>query len=267
VLFAVAFGSRKAWARLAQARIAVLIAAVAIGAAAVANVAWEQAQQPHLSLAPSLLSHLSLHTVPRLITELIGRFGWMEAALPLPATLAWLALVAVLVGLALAASRGWQRAAMLGLVAAVGGLLVLLRTVLPIDTGFTAQGRYVLPLAVAVPIMAGELVRRNGARVSTPITMNFAALAVAVVALVQGLAFYVNSRRYAVGTSGPRWFVGRAQWSPPGGWWIWLGVGTVGAVLLAVGGLIPSGRDVRIAAAADAPSPSPTADRRPVGTP
>ena len=266
VLFVLAFGSRDTWTRLGKARVPAVVATVAIGAAAVANVAWEQSQQPHLSLAPSLLGHLSLATVPRLVTELIGRFGWLEAPLPAAATLAWLALVAGLVVLALTASPWRQRASMLGLVAVVGGLLVLLRTVLPIDTGFTAQGRYVLPIAVAIPIMAGELVRRRETRLPARITMNFAALAVAVAAVVQGVALYSNSRRYAVGTSGPRWFLGHALWSPPGGWWIWLGVGAAGAVLLAAGGLIPSAPDARTGAAADPPSPSPAGARRRAST-
>jgi len=253
VLFAVAFGTRPTWTRLAKARIPVAVAAVTIVAAMVANVAWEQTQQPHLSWSPSLLGHLSLTTVPRLVSELIGRFGWLEASFPAPLTVAWLVLVAGLVGLALARSSWLQRGAMLALVAAVAGLVVLFRTVLPIDTGFTAQGRYVLPLAVAIPIMAGEVVRRHAARLPRRITMDFAAVAVAVAALVQALAFYLNSRRYAVGTSGPRWFVGHALWSPPAGWWLWLGVGVVGAALLAAGGLIRSAPGGHTDAAADRP--------------
>ena len=78
VLFAVAFGTRPTWTRLAKARIPVAVAAVTIVAAMVANVAWEQTQQPHLSWSPSLLGHLSLTTVPRLVSEL--RFGCMCTA-------------------------------------------------------------------------------------------------------------------------------------------------------------------------------------------
>ena len=83
--------------------------------------------------------------------------------------------------------------------------------------------------------------------------MDFAAVAVAVAALVQALAFYLNSRRYAVGTSGPRWFVGHALWSPPAGWWLWLGVGVVGAALLAAGGLIRTAPGGHTDADADRP--------------
>jgi hypothetical protein len=253
VLFAVAFGSRRSWMRLATARVPLAIAAVTIAAAAVANVAWEQTQQPHLSLAPSLLGDLSLHTVPRLVSELIARFGWLEASVPAVLVLAWLALVAGIVALGLVASSWRQRLALMGLLAVVAGLLVLFGTVQPIDTGFTAQGRYVLPLAVTIPILAGELVHRNRSRVPLALTMNFAAVAVAVAALVQGLTFYLNSRRYAVGTSGPRWFLGQALWTPTGGWWLWLAVGVIGAGSLAAGGLMRSARDGHSDAVADRP--------------
>ena len=261
-LFAIAFGNRAAWSRLAKRRLPVAIAVVLISVAAVANVAWEQTQQPHLTLGSTLLSDLSLHTVPRLIGEIIGRFGWLEAPLPAVVTVAWLALVAGLFVLGMVVGRWRQRLALCGLVAVVGGLLVLLRTVLPIDTGFTAQGRYVLPLAVVIPIMAGELVRRYRDRLAAPIVPEFAALAVVVAALVQAMAFYLNSRRYAVGTSGPTWFVSRALWSPSGGWWIWLGVGLGGAALLATAGLMPSARAVRSDATAGRPSRTPAAARR-----
>jgi hypothetical protein len=224
-----------------------------VGAAAVANVVWEQTQQPHLTWRPSLLRHLSLDTLPRLVGEFIGRFGWLEAPLPAATTWAWSLLVAGLVVLGLAAGRGRQRAALVGLVAVVAGVLILFRTVLPIDTGFTAQGRYVLPLAVAIPIMAGELVRRHEVRFSPRIAPIFASSAVAVAALVQALAFYLNSRRYAVGTSGPRWFLGREQWAPTGGWGVWLVLAAVGALLLATGGLITSARSERSDRAAGRP--------------
>jgi hypothetical protein len=46
---------------------------------------------------------------------------------------------------------------------------------------------------------------------------------------------YVNAKRYAVGGSGPEWFLGRAAWSPPAGWWTWLAaVLLAGACLLAL---------------------------------
>jgi Predicted membrane protein (DUF2142) len=260
--FAVAFGTKPTWSRLKGARVPAAVVAVMVAAAMIANVAWEQTQQPHLALGPSLIGHLSLTTVPRLVVELVGRFGWTEAPISAPLTWAWLLLVAGLVGLALAAGEWRQRAAMVSLVAVVAGLLVLLRTALPIDTGFAAQGRYVLPLAVAIPIMAGEIVRRHEVRFSSRIVPVFAGSAIAVAALVQALAFYLNARRYAVGTSGPRWFIGHAQWAPPGGWWIWLGLGIGGAALLAAGGLIPSARTERNDAAADRPSRARAEGRR-----
>jgi hypothetical protein len=56
-----------------------------------------------------------------------------------------------------------------------------------------------------------------------------------VVAAVQGFAWYINARRFAEGTSGPRWFLGHATWTPPGGWPLWLAVAFAGTAALAAG--------------------------------
>jgi hypothetical protein len=36
---------------------------------------------------------------------------------------------------------------------------------------------------------------------------------------MQVVAWYVNAKRYAVGGSGPEWFLSRAAWAPSAGWW------------------------------------------------
>jgi len=59
----------------------------------------------------------------------------------------------------------------------------------------------------------------------------FSMVGVAVPAL-QFVALYLNSRRYAVGTKGPVWFLSDAQWQPLLGWVPWLVFGLVGAMLL-----------------------------------
>jgi hypothetical protein len=52
---------------------------------------------------------------------------------------------------------------------------------------------------------------------------------------MQVWAWWINARRYAVGSGGPFWFVDRAQWSPPLGWAPWIAVLVCAAVVLSAG--------------------------------
>src|SRR5262249_13627434 len=95
--------------------------------------------------------------------------------------------------------------------------------------GWDLQGRYVLAPVVLVALLSGFVVHQAGLRprLDAPV-VGLAA------AGLQFAAFWVNARRYAVGRNGPLDFVGVAQWSPPGGWLIWLVVAGLGAALIAL---------------------------------
>jgi hypothetical protein len=58
---------------------------------------------------------------------------------------------------------------------------------------------------------------------------------------VQFGAFWYNSRRYAVGSQGPAFFIPAAPWSPPWGWPAVLGLAACGALLLLIA-LLPGRR-------------------------
>ncbi|MBV8303921.1 MAG: DUF2142 domain-containing protein, partial [Acidimicrobiia bacterium] len=208
---------------------AAVVAGTCIAVAALANLAWEAAKQPHLTWG-SVLDHATLGRLPSLGKELVGRFGILEWGLPWPIYALWGALVLVLVVAALVVGTWRQRAALAGLVALNVVLAIAFHSVLPAQTGFDVQGRYILPLAVGIPIVAAEIVHRRQ-RAGRVLVAAGAATGV-VVAGLQFLAWYLNGRRYAVGTSGPRWFLGRAQWTPTGGWLAWLAVAAAGAVCL-----------------------------------
>jgi hypothetical protein len=92
-------------------------------------------------------------------------------------------------------------------------------------TGFDLQGRQMLPLLVALPILCGSLVPKDAARRLLPV-------ALAITAPIQFIAWYVNARRSAVGTDGPLFFLGDAHWSPAGGWLPWLALAALGSLAL-----------------------------------
>ena len=92
--------------------------------------------------------------------------------------------------------------------------------------GFGAQGRHVLPVLVLVPLWAGEILRRR------PEGLAWLLPAAGVLwAAGQAVAWLANARRAAVGTDGSWWFFGAAEWSPPGGWWVWAVLAAAGAAL------------------------------------
>jgi len=235
---AIAIGMRHAWQRVVAARLRAAVAGACIVVAAVANLAWEQTQQPHLALRPSLLADASVGRLPSIAREMVGRFGWLEFGLPEPTYWLWAGLVLVLAGVAVAVGRWRERIAIIGLIVGVAALIYAFHAVLLPETGFDAQGRYFLPIAVAVPLLAGETLMRRGLRLRAGVLTGLALGGTALAAAVQGLAWYVNARRYAVGTGGPRWFLGREQWVPPGGGWVvWLAVAGLGTACLVAAGI------------------------------
>jgi hypothetical protein len=135
---------------------------------------------------------------------------------------------------------------------------VLFYAVFLAGSGYAAQGRHLLPFGVVVPLLAVDIVLRHRERIPARIFRIAATAIPLVVAGVQAAAWYGNARRQGVGLSGPLWFIPRAQWSPPLGWWTWTGVVLAAAALLGVTGLIsrPGSPSRKQGAAAEAPTVS-----------
>jgi hypothetical protein len=161
----------------------------------------------------------------RALPDLVGKFGYLDVKLPLVVPLAWLVLVLALWATACAVSMPRQRLvliAVLGVALLVGPILFFALLIRP--TGFGLQGRHVLPIVVAVPLLAGEALNRHRGRVPARWLRALAIGVPVAVAAMQLVAWFVDARRYAVGGSGAIWFLDSAAWSPPAGWWTWLAV-------------------------------------------
>jgi hypothetical protein len=209
-----------------------LITGAALVAAVVANRVWEAAYGPDVMLG---LANARNTIGPayeqwwHALSDLVGRFGYLELRVPLVAILGWFAVTLVLVVTALWHANTRERIAL--------GLAALVAVALPPafylvqyrHTGFDLQGRHVLPVLVLVPLVAGEIVWRQRARVGT----GLAAAAAAVAGIVQLVAWWAYARRSAVGTDGPFWFPADAAWSPPLGWgpWVALAVAAAGCLI------------------------------------
>ena len=218
-------GPREALRRWGRERVPWLVGGVLAAAVAV-NRLWEALYGAHVPLDFSRL-HAGLVAGVRVwwtaLPELVGKFGYLDVKLPVAVpAIVW----------------GWHRgdpargcggglhapaAGRLGVVvlAALAGPVLFYAIVLR-PTGYPLQGRHILPIVAAVPLLGGEMLLRYCARIDPRLLGRATAAALVAVAIIQPLAWYVNAKRYAVGGSGPVWSLGSAAWSPPGGGWPWL---------------------------------------------
>jgi hypothetical protein len=199
-------------------------AAVVIGLAASAGLYWELRFQPRLGWdLGTILDGVgpSIGALPELAYQSVGVFGAIDTRLPVGAYVAWGLILGVLLTLAFAVSSARERRWLIGLAVGVVALTVWMSAVYR-QTGFTLQGRHVLPVAVILPLWAGELLNRHGRRLSLR-TSRALVLGVAVVAAgIHALAWYANGRRFAIGTDGGWLFISDAEWQPPLGWFPWV---------------------------------------------
>jgi hypothetical protein len=211
-----------------------LIAAAVIVAGVGANLYWEATYGPRVvtSLMPPFESlKAGGRELFGALDELVGRFGYLDTPLGAFGVSVWALLSAGLLGAAASAARGRERWA-LGAAVAISMLgPIYLFAAITRFTGFGLQGRHVLALIVTLPLVAGEVLRRRG-----PAPLSFAVLASGAGA-IQLVAWWVNSRRYAVGERGTLWFLSHPHWSPPAGWIVWALVAATAAGTLAVSGV------------------------------
>ncbi|GAC1331640.1 MAG: hypothetical protein NVSMB17_09870 [Candidatus Dormibacteria bacterium] len=204
------------------------------------NLAWQLlvvGLPPHAPGSPLGLLPTAIRSMPEVLGETIGVFGYLDTLMPRPAYALGGLLFVGLLGAALV--RGpigaIRRLELLLVVEGLAVLAVSVFVVLPL--GVDPQGRYVLPLLVTIPILSGEMVAVAGglARV-------VATAAAVGVGVLQAVAFISAAHRFAVGLGGPWWFLHSAQWVPPGGWPLWLLAAVAGSLGLGVAGVWQAGR-------------------------
>jgi hypothetical protein len=154
---------------------------------------------------------------PEWYHEMIGTFGWLDTPSPALTVVTWTVVIGALLALAMALGRRrWWLATV---------VVFAITFLLPIALEFAQavgwatghwQGRYALPFAVGVPLLATMSLERDGpgARLSASLLPVGLAAALGVASV---FAFAQNVRRYTVGYDGHVWFFLDPQWSPPGG--------------------------------------------------
>jgi Predicted membrane protein (DUF2142) len=147
--------------------------------------------------------------------EMIGVFGWLDTPAPAATFVFWIFGVGFIVLLALAWSRRRQLAALLFVLGATIIVPVTLESAVYGDAGGPAwQGRYALPLAVGIPVVAGMALASSHRWRELTSQRLFVGLAVMLV-VAHALAFAQNLRRYTVGYDGEIQYWKHPQWLPP----------------------------------------------------
>lgn len=148
-------------------------------------------------------------------TEMVSRFGWLNAPSPEVTYLLWAGLIGLLLVLALAAGSLRRCIVLVGLVLGVVVIPMIISASQARRLGITWQGKDTLPLAVGVPILSASMI--GGSALSS--LRQLSGRIVAVVATSAGLGLLValwgDLRRNAVGDAGPALSFFGAKWQPP----------------------------------------------------
>ncbi len=144
----------------------------------------------------------------------------------------WGACLLVLLGAAFVVGTWRQRVRLGAVLIGVVAVAVALDVLVLRQTRFPVYGRYLLPIAVLVPLAAGEILTRRAARIPAALRRAGPAVAVMAVVAVHTVGLWTDWHRSAVGIYGPAWFLGSSQWNPPGGWVPWMALAGAGACCL-----------------------------------
>ena len=157
----------------------------------------------------------SLGGIERDLREMVGAFGWLDVNAPALTYYVWIGAVGGMILAGLAFGRRRYALAVAVVLAAVIILPVVLESVQAAELGFFWGGRYTLPLATGLPVLAAFAI---GDRMRMPpeVLTRVASVLLGALALGHLLAYAVAVRRFSVGTSGPvMYMLPGAGWSPP----------------------------------------------------
>lgn len=149
------------------------------------------------------------------VNNMIGQFGWMDTNLPSWLLQVFAAVILFTVAVALAVARSRERLVLAALAAAVVLVPVIIHAAQAKYIGWVWQGRYILPVAVGVPILAGYLAQRRAGLLPAWFLRRVVATLVIAAGLVQLLALVINLHRYVNGVGGPWLSLVDYAWIPP----------------------------------------------------
>jgi hypothetical protein len=219
------------------ARAKALLAGGVIGAAVAVSALWSIFVTPQPPFDGELAKQALREwpaSLPNQIQQAIGVFGWNDTPMPRGSYLLVLFLLGAACAAALLVATRKERRVLVGILA----VAALSHAGLTLLVPFWMQARYVLPLAVGVPLVTAELLATHRLKLKDTWIRRGVAVVFIAMGLLQFVAFATNVHRYAIGSSGAWRLPWDAQWVPDGGFLMWFSLATVGAVLLMAPGLL-----------------------------
>ncbi|MCX5212367.1 DUF2142 domain-containing protein [Kitasatospora sp. NBC_00240] len=209
---------------------------LALGATSAAALAWTALHPDHSVIdTPSDLTTLkaarwTFDSSLTYIRQMIGYFGWLDTPTPAATLLIWSTVVMMLAMLALCFARVRETVALLGSLVGIIMVPVVAQGIQAPQLGMIWQGRYLLPFAVGLPIMAAAICVKRSPVTGVP-WRRLVALSAFSLSLANMAGFVWALRRNTAGTDGS-FFLLHAHWSPPGSWLLWIVVYGAAALLL-----------------------------------
>ncbi|WP_161500712.1 DUF2142 domain-containing protein [Embleya scabrispora] len=148
-----------------------MYAAVVLVLAAGAGAAWTVIMKASQLGALNDRTHITFEQAVRFeviarwgeyLREMVGVTSWLDASAPAAAYTAWYMVLGVLIIASIAFGTWTDRWRLFALIAVTFGFPTLTDAMGVDKYGFVAQGRYVLPVAVGVPILAAYVLSREG---------------------------------------------------------------------------------------------------------
>jgi len=217
------FGGRQAIRIVARSNWARLWAAV-VAVCCVAQIGWNvvvgslgYTRPPH-GATDVPTSEIARYTVGGSFDrykQMIGTFGWLDTPSPAFTHVVWTLGVGFLVLVAFTWATRRRLWALLVVIALTVVVPLVLESAVYGDAGGPAwQGRYGLPLAVGVPIVAAMAIATSRRGRDLDSSRLYVSAAILVV-VAHVLAFAQNLRRYTVGYDGEIQYWKHPVWSPP----------------------------------------------------
>lgn len=196
--------------------------------------------------------------------QMIGVFGWVDTPAPEHVYVIWFALLGFLVLGAFVVGALRVRMVLLLLLLASATIPVVLQYSVAPELGLIWQGRYLLPLMVGLPLVAGAALSASKKWNYTFAGTFPFAVVLALVGVAQVACFWWALHRNVIGYGGP-WIGFTPLWQPPLGWitLTLLYVPAIGAWLWIVGRLALQSGESESSVSFDVRSVEAAADERP----
>lgn len=210
---------RRSWPSFAVIVVACLAAA---GWVVGTNSLGSGGAELHPELGFRAAARISFFDWDRYVVNMVGQFGWMDTSLASWVLMTFAAGAGAVLVLAVAVGS-WRERAVLALIVGITFVLpVLVHASQARYLGIIWQGRYILPVAIGLPIVAGFVLLRRTQGLQTPLAAPVQAVGTAVatvvgavLAVTQLAAFATNLHRYVNGTDGGWTFLAPDAWLPP----------------------------------------------------